>query len=263
MLSRRQLLHALAATTLAACRSTPLEPEPTASAAPARSAARVPSLSDGTLRVIELGTVARNNDALVLLHGWGAPGDDLASLGRALVRENTMVFVPAAPLNEGSGRAWWHLDAGARAHYARADALPPDFQPLAAITSAREAVQALLRRIHERLAPSLVTVAGFSQGAMLALDVGLRCEPRVDRVAVLSGSLLLDSLPAVHEGCGRGRRVLMTHGRVDPILPFENAERAVAILGQHGIKTDFRPFDGRHEIPGSVRAALGDFAFGP
>jgi predicted esterase len=97
---------------------------------------------------------------------------------------------------------------------------------------------------------------------MLALDVALACEPRVDRVAVLSGALLLDSLPAVQHGCGRSRRVLVMHGRVDPIVPFQNAERAVAILEQRGVKVDFRPFDGRHEIPRSARSALGELAFG-
>jgi phospholipase/carboxylesterase len=122
-------------------------------------------------------------------------------------------------------------------------------------------VQALLRNIHERFAPPLLTLAGFSQGAMLALDVALQCDPRVDRVAALSGALLIDSLPALHDGCGKTRRLLVTHGRSDPIVPFENAERAVAMLEQRGVAVDFRPFDGRHEIPRSVRSALGPFAF--
>jgi phospholipase/carboxylesterase len=255
-------LATLAVTALPACRSSQQGRRVTASAAPVTSVPAVGQRIGEALSVVELGTVARDNDALVLLHGWGAPGDDLVALGRELVRENTMIFVPAAPLVEGNGRAWWHLDAAARARYAKDEALPPDLQPLAAIASARRAVQTLLQSIHERLSPSLLTVAGFSQGAMLALDLALQCEPRVDRVAVLSGALLLDSLPAVHNGCGRGRRVLVTHGRVDPIVPFENAERAVAILEQRGIKVDFRPFDGRHEIPRSVRTALGEFAFG-
>jgi len=261
-LSRRQILPALFALALPACRSSRTSPQATAGSAPSGAADPDASPANETLSVIEIGTVAPNKDALVLLHGWGAPGNDLASLGRELMRDNTMIFVPAAPLAEGEGRAWWHLDATSRGRYAHDDVLPATFQPLDAITSARHAVQALLRSIHERFAPSLVTIAGFSQGAMLALDVALACEPRVDRVAVLSGALLLDSLPAVHEGCGRSRRVLVMHGRADPIVPFENAERAVAILQQRGVPVDFRPFEGRHEIPRSVRSVLGDFAFG-
>jgi phospholipase/carboxylesterase len=197
-----------------------------------------------------------------LLHGWGARGDDLASLGQTLAGPSTTVFVPAAPLAEGSGRAWWHLDANARTHYAHDDALPPDFQPLAAVTTARNAVQALLRSIHERLAPPRLTLAGFSQGAMLALDVALQCEPRVDRVAVLSGTLRLDSLPALRVPCDNQRRVLVTHGRLDPVLPFQNAEQAVAILEHHGLAVDFQPFDGRHEIPHVARFALKELAVG-
>lgn len=261
-LSRRQILPALLAAALPACRSSRAGPQATAGAPPGSSREPDASPTDEALSVVEIGTAARNKDALVLLHGWGAPGDDLASLGRELVRDNTMIFVPAAPLAEGEGRAWWHLDATSRGRYAHDDALPTNFQPLDAITRARAAVQALLRSIHERFAPSLLTVAGFSQGAMLALDVALHCEPRVDRVAVLSGALLVDSLPAVHDGCGRIRRVLVTHGRADPIVPFQNAERAVAILEQRGVSVDFQPFDGRHEMPRGVRSALGEFAFG-
>jgi len=262
ILPRREVLQALALAALPGCRSSRQAPRATASAQPAGPTPGNEVPTGQGLRVVEIGEAARGDAALVLLHGWGAPGDDLVRFGRVLSRPKTTIFVPAAPLAEGDGRAWWHLDAKSRGRYAQDDAPPAGFQPLAAITSARHAVQALLQSIHERLAPPLLTIAGFSQGAMLALDVALHCEPRVDRVAVLSGALLFDSLPAVHDGCGPNRRVLWTHGRADPIVPFQNAERAVALLQQRGITVDFRPFDGRHQIPMSARSALGDFAFG-
>src|ERR1700679_75351 len=52
---------------------------------------------------------------VVLLHGFGAPGDDLVALGRALrVPEGTRFVFPEAPLELGagymSGRAWWMID---------------------------------------------------------------------------------------------------------------------------------------------------------
>jgi predicted esterase len=51
----------------------------------------------------------------VLLHGFGAPGDDLLPLAEALDLPVRFVF-PAAPLELGMGgfygdsRAWWMLD---------------------------------------------------------------------------------------------------------------------------------------------------------
>jgi phospholipase/carboxylesterase len=119
-----------------------------------------------------------------------------------------------------------------------------------------------LSRVRERLAPRRVALAGFSQGAMLALDVALTCDAGVERVAVLSGALLVDSLPALHASCASRPRVLVTHGSIDPIVPFPNAEHAVAILEQHDLRVDFRPFDGKHAIPTEVRTALPEFLFG-
>lgn len=260
-LSRRKILQVLASGLWLGCESSRSGARPSASA----SATAGTGETSGTavsLDVVEIGSGARGNDALVLLHGWGARGDDLVSLARELARPNTTIFVPAAPLVEGSGRAWWHFDPATPAAYAESDATPTGYEPRSAVTSARLAVQSLVHSVRERLTPPRLMLAGFSQGAMLSLDVALQCEARVDRVAVLSGALLTESLAALRAACGARPRVLVTHGRADPVVPFEHAERAVAILEQHAIAVDFRPFDGRHGIPPEARRALGDFLFG-
>jgi phospholipase/carboxylesterase len=208
-----------------------------------------------------VGAGKRGDTALVLLHGWGAQGDDLVPLARELARPNTTIFVPAAPLAEGSGRAFWHFDPTAPRAYALTDSAPPGYQPNPEVASARRAVQTLVRQAQERLAPARTVLAGFSQGAMLALDVALQCEPVVERVAVLSGALLFDSLPALRAACATRPRVLVAHGQLDPIVPFPNAEHAAALLERHGLGVDFRPFAGRHEIPREIRLALPDFLF--
>jgi phospholipase/carboxylesterase len=80
----------------------------------------------GPLRVRKIvktsGTTAKNADAplaVVLMHGYGAPGDDLVSLGNALdaPRGTTFLF-PEAPSRisggallglMGDARAWWPI----------------------------------------------------------------------------------------------------------------------------------------------------------
>jgi phospholipase/carboxylesterase len=257
-------LRALAAGLLAACESSREAKRSADQGESDAAAARtVAGASDAPrLAVVEVGAAARGDAAGILLHGWGAPGDDLVLLGRELARPNTTLFVPAAPLAEGSGRAWWHFDPNAPRAYAQSDQAPPDYRPLPAVATARAAVRTLLDDVRQRLAPRRLALAGFSQGAMLSLDVALQCAAGVDRVAVLSGALLLDSLPALLASCTARPRVLVTHGRFDSIVPFRNAERAVAILEQHGLHVDFRPFDGQHAIPPEVRNALPEFLFG-
>jgi phospholipase/carboxylesterase len=261
--TRRSALGALAAGFLAACESSRGERSTEHRAPDASASSTVTAPSDVPhLAAVEVGAATRGNDAVVLLHGWGAPGDDLVSLGRELERAKTTIFVPAGPLTEGSGRAWWHFDPNAPRAYAETDEAPPAHQPLPAVMTARAAVRALLDETRQRLAPPRVALAGFSQGAMLSLDVALQCDAGVERVAVLSGALLLDSLPALLANCRARPRVLVTHGRFDPIVPFHWAERSVAILERHGLRVDFRPFDGKHAIPIEVRSALAEFLFG-
>ena len=91
--------------------------------------------------------------AVVLLHGWGAAGDDLVALADELVRPGTRFFVPEGPLVEmGGGRAWWHLD-GDRPVHAYDDQPPADHQPHAQVAASRELVLALITRIRQRFQP--------------------------------------------------------------------------------------------------------------
>ena len=204
----------------------------------------------------------RGGTAVVLLHGWGESGDELVPLARALAGRGARVCVPAAPLAEpGGGRAWWRLDAGDRPAWAWDDEAPAEYGPHGLVTAARVAVQGLLTAVRVRCAPDTVAIAGFSQGAMLALDVGLRAESGVDRVAALSGVLLADSLPALRTPAPVRPRVLLAHGYHDEDVPFAGGERARSILERHGHAVEWRPFDGGHSIPPVVVSALGDFLF--
>jgi phospholipase/carboxylesterase len=198
--------------------------------------------------------------ALVLLHGWGAPGDDLVGLAEALDGPRTRFFFPAGPLAErGGGRAWWHLDGPDRPAHAWDDqprAEPPHPQLLAV----RGAIQRVLRTIQRRYRPESLIIGGFSQGAMVALDVALAAAPVVDKVAVLSGVLLADSLPALRAP-GPKPAVFVSHGRRDGVLSFDGGERCQQLLAAHGVPVTWRPFDGDHEIPAGIVEELRAFLF--
>jgi phospholipase/carboxylesterase len=197
-----------------------------------------------------------------LLHGWGAPGDDLVPLAEVLARPGTRLFMPAAPLPEGGGgRAWWHLDDSDRPAFAMPDdasGAPPHPRLLAA----RTAVQQVLRTIRERHQPDTLMLGGFSQGGMLALDVALAAEPPVDRVAVLSGVLMADSRAGLQAPRAARPPVFISHGRDDQVVPVAAGELARALLLQHGFEVIWRPFAGGHGIPGPIVADLGVFLFG-
>jgi phospholipase/carboxylesterase len=214
------------------------------------------------VRVSDMREDERGGSAVVVLHGWGAAGDDLVPLAEALKRSGARFFVPAAPLPEmGGGRAWWHLDPNTRPPHAHSDQLPAGFRPTPDVIAARAAVQGLIATIIDRHAPTSVALVGFSQGAMLAIDVALAGAPRVDRVAAMSSVLLMDSVPALTAPRASKPRFLLSHGRQDPVLSFAAGSRAKELLEQHGFAVTWRPFDGGHEIPPPVLADVDRFLF--
>jgi phospholipase/carboxylesterase len=233
----------------------------------AGGAASSPSSSQpwGGLSVVRVSSMRddeRGGTAVIVLHGWGAPGDDLVPIAEALKRPGVRFFVPAAPLPEmGGGRAWWHLDPHTRPPHAATDRVAPDFRPSPPVVAARAAVQALIATVVDRYAPETVALLGFSQGAMLSIDVALAGTPAVARVVAMSGVLLVDSVPALIAPHAVKPRFLLSHGRQDPVVSFTSGTRGKELLEAHGFPVTWRPFDGGHEIPPPMLAEAERFLF--
>jgi len=167
----------------------------------------------------------RPQQLVVFLHGYGADGNDLIALGqqwRALLPDATFVS-PNAPERcaaSPTGRQWFALSAR-----------PPD-DPRGAedrwqgAVSARPAIDAYLDEELARLGldDSRLALVGFSQGAMMALHVGLR-RPRAP-AAIVGYSGLLVGAEHLGEAKARNARgetppILLTHGDQDEMIPFE------------------------------------------
>lgn len=201
---------------------------------------------------------------VVLLHGFGAPGDDLVPLWRTVdvPREVRWVF-PEAPLalpSMGYGmdsRAWWMIDMVAlqRAIDMGVErdlsGSVPDGLP-----EARAMVLDMLDAIDRELAPSALVLGGFSQGAMLALDVALHTERAIAGLALMSGTLLAEAEWGARMPARAGTTVILSHGREDPLLSYSMTERLRERLVSAGLDVRFLEFRGGHEIPETAIAAL-------
>ncbi len=246
----------------AGCRSgSQAAPATVSSATPAPTAPAPQGLS--VAMVTSMREDERGGTAVVLLHGYGAQGDDLLSLARSLQRPRTRFVLPAAPLSlPGGGRAWWDIEASDRPQYVTDEAGALPLAPSPELAAARLAVQAVLARIVQLYAPEQLFIAGFSQGAMLSLDVALAGAPPIQRVAVLSGALLTDALRLLDAPRQPRPAIFISHGREDKRLPFSGAERMKSELERCGFSVTFQPFSGGHEIPEAVVTQLQSFLFG-
>jgi len=234
-------------------------------AAPEPAAAAIESADTWAgLRVRTVGERRHPRQVVILLHGWGAPGDDLVPLGEALIAPGRLLVFPEAPLvSQGGGRAWWHLDL-ARLQTAQARGRGDEFRQdiPAGLPDARTKLLALVSEVTQRarVAPEAVVIGGFSQGAMLATDVALAAPGAVGGLVVLSGSFIAEPVWAPRLAALPSRfPVFMSHGRMDPVLPFALAEalRDRFQAAQHAIT--WIPFQGGHEIPRVVLSGLVTF----
>lgn len=198
-----------------------------------------------------------NGPLVVLLHGFGAPGTDLVPLWRELrPPPGTRFAFPEAPLAldpYGDARAWWMIDM-AKLEAALAGGELRDLTR--DVPEGMAEARALISGLLDELDAPQVVLGGFSQGAMLALDVALRTDRPLAGLALMSGTLLAEHewLPLMPKR--KGLRVVQSHGRLDPLLPFSIAERLRDELTSAGLPVTFVPFNGGHEIAGSVIDAL-------
>ena len=204
---------------------------------------------------------------VVLLHGFGAPGDDLVPLADVLkIPTRTRFLFPEGPLSLslgfGDSRAWWIIDM-ARMQADRAAGRIRDLSQDTpkGLVPAREQMLALLKDVEQKFGadPRKTVLGGFSQGAMLSCDAVLHADGSYAVLVQLSGNLLAQPVWGPLMPMRKGLPVFQSHGTQDEILPYVGAERLRDALSKSGLAVEWHPFRGGHEIPEPVLQRLGVF----
>ena len=185
---------------------------------------------------------------LVLHHGRGADEHDLLPLGDALDPERRLhVVTPRAPL-QLPGWPGYHWYVVPRVGYPDPQTFHDAFRLLAAFHD----------ELWERtgLGPEQTVLGGFSMGSVMSYSLGLAgSRPVPAGILALSGFL-----PTV-EGwepeleTRRELRVLVAHGRQDPIMDVEFARTAREQLERGGLDVEYYESDVGHQIDPAVLPA--------
>ena len=98
---------------------------------------------------------------------------------------------------------------------------------------------------------------GFSQGCLMAVDVGFRYPHRFAGLVGVSGyvhepSGLLKELSPV----AKDQRMLFTHGTQDPLIPFAEVRQQVDALKAAGLNIEWHAFVKAHTIAGDEELGL-------
>ncbi len=177
---------------------------------------------DTALHCLELGAGADAQGAVIWLHGLGATADDFAPLVPHLDAAHLRFIFPQAPMrsvtvNFGAVMpAWYDIRTVQRG---------PDREDSGHIREAGEQLNALLENLGTQGIPASRTIlAGFSQGAAMALHVGLRYPRSLAGLLILSGYLVLAD--SVNEEASAGNKttpIQFCHGSRDAVVPMNRA----------------------------------------
>jgi phospholipase/carboxylesterase len=164
---------------------------------------------------------------VILLHGYGSNGDDLIGLVpywrgalpmTAFVSPNAPEPCPGAP----GGYQWWGLSSMSPS--ARAEGAARAAPVLDAFIDAELAGHGL--------AEAQLALVGFSQGTMMALQVGPRRPRTLAGIVGYSGMLANEA--SLTDPVVNRPPVLLVHGDADPMIPVAAMHEAEAALAGNG-----------------------------
>ena len=186
---------------------------------------------------------------VVLLHGYAMTPDDLVPFARSLRLPVLFAFPEGPRPAEPGGRAWWTIDAAARAaslEYGPRD-LKSEYPAGRAV--ARSRLGGMLSALRARGGDAPLVLGGFSQGAMLACDHAIMDGARIDGLVAMSASRIAIDDWAPLLGRLSGLPAFVSHGREDGDLAFAAGEGLRDTLATAGAAVTWVPFDGGHGVP--------------
>ena len=178
---------------------------------------------------------------MVMLHGLGDSIEGYRWLPEAMNLPWLNYLLVNAPDDYYGGWSWFDID----------DQTP-------GVLRSRQMLFRLLDDLRAKNFPAeQITLGGFSQGCLMAIDVGLRYPHRLTGLVGISGWIfelekLLTEIPPV----AKQQRLLSTHGPFDTLIPIAKVREQIKALKAAGFNTEWHEFPKAHTIHGEEEIAV-------
>jgi phospholipase/carboxylesterase len=201
------------------------------------------------LESIQIETAPNPTAAVIWLHGLGADGSDFVPIVRELDLTGCpairFVFphAPTMPVTINNGyvmRAWYDIlgvDLAKR-------------EDEAGLRKSQELVERLIAQERSRgIAADRIVLAGFSQGCAMTLQTGLRHPEKLAGLLCLSGYLPIHAtVPDERHSANHDTPIFLAHGRGDPVIPIDRAEKSRDILKELGYQVEWHEYMMPHSV---------------
>ena len=198
------------------------------------------------LPCVEIGS-ADATHSVIWLHGLGADGHDFEPIVNELTLTHNIRFIfphsPSIPVTINNGMvmpAWYdirlpQIDKG---------------QDAEGIKKSQQSIINLIEREIERGVKSEnIILAGFSQGGAIALHTALRYEKPLAGIMALSTYLpLADTVEKEISEQNKNTSILIAHGTLDPVVPFNLALETQDTLNRLGYFSELKKYQMEHSV---------------
>ncbi len=183
------------------------------------------------------------DNIVILLHGYGGDGEDISILTLNWKRflKNTIFLCPnghqKCPINP-IGYQWFDLSKNDEEYI---------------LTEAKKAEIILKKYIEEiksiyKISSSKIILSGFSQGCMMALNLGLTSDEKFNSIVGFSGKII--NKQDLQKRKKNSPKVLLVHGDADEVVPVSNILEAKDFLIRNNIEVKSHIIENcGHQIP--------------
>lgn len=174
---------------------------------------------------------------VVLMHGFGADDSDLLPLAESFP-ENYLVVTPQGPYQIGSTNYQWYIsekapDGSLDGNHAEIDS---------SITKITVFVKKLQQKY--QISPQSTFIGGFSQGANMSYELGLRDPSLFKGLGILSGTIFNSLKKDYKQKKADSLQIFIGHGDADNRIPYALAVKSKEWLIAHQYKPEFHTYKG-------------------
>ncbi len=201
------------------------------------------------LSTIEIQAEAEHQYSVIWLHGLGADGHDFEGLIpelRLAAQAHIHFIFPNAPIqpvtvNDGMAmRSWYDILEMSLERKVDMDGI---------YQSANLIESLILQEIDRGIPAEHILLAGFSQGGVIALHVGLRFRHRLAGIVALSTYLpTVGQLAAERASANNATPIFMAHGIIDPVVAVESGKAACDALKAMGYDVQWHDYLMEHSL---------------
>ena len=204
---------------------------------------------NNVLDMIEVNPTSTATATVIWLHGLGADGNDFAPMVPELQIPNTLpirfVFpnAPLQPVTINGGyvmRSWYDIVSLEINRHADQTGIA---------RSVQQVNQVIENEINNGIPAEKIILAGFSQGAVMALTAGLGYQKKLGGILALSGYLpfAADVLSAANQA-NKSTPIFLAHGTQDAVVPYFLGQAAHAELIKHQHPVSWHSYPMPHSV---------------